>query len=121
MQNYRLKFGSFIHHDNGIFETIIDEDVELSEQMVQEFFDLILSIEPKLELCLINRKNNYSYSFKANMMLASSNIANHVAVVKYGKLPWPISKLLTPKFYRIGFFDDYYEAMLWLLKKNNPS
>lgn len=118
MKNYRLDFGTFIHHDNGVLEAIVDEDIELSEEMVNEFFNLIKSIDPKLKACLINRKNQYSYSFKANFMLASSNLVDYVAVLKYGRLPWPLRGIFTPKIYRLGFFDDYDEAMLWLLNKN---
>lgn len=117
MKSYRLNFGTFILHDNGVLEAIVDDNVEMTEEMVNEFFNLIKSIEPKLETCLINRKNKYSYSFKANLMLASSNLVNYVAVLKYGRLPWPIKDIFTPKIYRLGFFDDYDEAILWLLNK----
>jgi len=119
MKTYQLHFGSFIHHDNGILELIVDKDIEISEAMVNELFDLIKNIEPKIEMCLVNRKNSYSYSFKANLMLASSNLARYVAVLKHGRLPWPINGLFTPKFYRLGFFDNYEDATSWLLNKNS--
>ena len=115
MKSFQLHFGTFIHHDNGVFETIVNSDVELSEEMVNDYFALIKSIEPKITLVLVNRKNKYSYSFKANIMLASSNLPMHVAILKHGRLPWPVNGLFTPTFYRLGFFDNYDEATLWLL------
>lgn len=118
MKHYRLDFGTFIHHENGIFEAIVDDGIELSEEMVKEFFELIKSIEPKIKLCLVNRKNRYSYSFKANFMLASSKLADYVAVVKNDRRIWPVNKLFTPKFYGIAFFDNYNEAIFWLLEKD---
>ena len=121
MIQYKLSFGVLFHHDNGVLETLIDNGIELTEEMVNEFFNVIRSIEPKVELCLVNRKNAYSYTFKANMMLASSDLVKYVAVLKHGRLPWPLKGIFSPKLYRLGFFDDYDEAMSWLLEKNNKS
>ncbi|NOY66745.1 MAG: hypothetical protein GXP13_04965 [Gammaproteobacteria bacterium] len=116
MQEYKLKFARFIY-DDSILEIIIHADIEVTSSMVTEVFDLIKSIEPKISLILVNRINLYSYSFKANIMLATSKLADYVAVVKYGRLPWPLKGFLTPKFYRMAFFDERNTAIDWLNTK----
>ena len=68
---------------------------------------------------LMINKGSVPFIFKANLMLATSNLVDCVAVVKYGKRPWPVNKLFTPKLYRLGFFDSYEEAISWLLAKGN--
>lgn len=113
MQEYKHKFADFIF-DGGILEIIIHDKVEVTEAIVEEIFCLIKSIEPKISLVLINRINRYSYTFKANIMLATTKLADYVAVVKYGRSPWPLSSFFSPKFYRLAFFDDRSVAIDWL-------
>ena len=112
-----MDFLDFIHHDNGILEVIFHQDVELNESMTLEFLNHIESIQPKVSKLLVNRKNKYSYTFKATMMLAKTNIVQDVAVVKYGRLPWPLKGIATPKLYHLAFFDDYNEGFNWLTLK----
>jgi len=119
MKEYRLDFGRFIHHANGVLEAIIDEGYEITESMIREYFDLVKQIEPKVTACLINRKNNYSYSFEANVMLSSADIVDYVAVINYGKLPWPMKGMLMPENYELEFFNDYDAGMNWLEAKIN--
>jgi hypothetical protein len=116
MQEYTLDFGRFIYED-GIFESIINHDVEFDAPKVKEFFELIESIEPKPTLILVNRKNTYSLSFKANIMLATSQLVDYVAVLKYNRLPWPIKGVFFPKFYHLAFFDERNAAIEWLNSK----
>ncbi len=122
MKEYHISIGTFLHHDNGVLEIIIDAGVDVTPEMTTEFFTAVRAIEPRVRACLVNRKNTYSYTFKANMMLASAKVVDFVAVVKYKKRPWPLSGLFSPKFYSMGFFDEYDEAMQWLLDKlkNHP-
>lgn len=113
MQEYKLKFARFIC-DDSIPEIIIHADIEVTSSMVTEIFDLIKSIEPKISLIPVNRINLYSYSFKANIMLVTSKLADYVAVVNYGRLPWPLKGFLAPRFYRLAFFDERNSAINWL-------
>lgn len=50
-------------------------------------------------------------------MLARSKIPKDVAVVKYGRLPWPLKGFFTPKLYHLAFFDNRDEAINWLRLK----
>lgn len=113
MREFDLHFSHFIY-DDDIFEIIVHEDIEITELMVRELFELIESIDPKPSLILVNRKNIYSYTFKANIMLATTRIADRIAVLKYGRLPWPLKGILTPRFYRLAFFDERETAINWL-------
>jgi hypothetical protein len=67
---------------------------------------------------LVNRINKYSYSFKASKMLAAATGVDNIAIVKYGRLPWPLKDLFTPKFYHMAFFDDRDKAIDWLQTKS---
>ena len=117
MKKYNIDFCDFIHHDDGILEIIVHKNIEINETMTKEFFSFIESIEPKVTKFLVNRINKYSYTFKANLMLAKSKLAKDVAVVKYGRLPWPLKGFFTPKLYHLAFFDNCDEAVNWLRLK----
>lgn len=119
MEEYRLDFASFIYHDNGVFELIVDEGTKIEEQHVNQLFELIKSIEPKPENFLVNRKNSYSISFKASIMLSRTKLAKNLAIIKYGKLPWPLKGFFSPKFYHMAFFDDRESALNWLHLKQD--
>lgn len=114
MEEHRLDFGTFILHDNGILETVIDDGVELNEEKIKLFFSLIEELRPQPKLCLVNRKHKYSYTFKANMLLATSKLVDKVAIVKYGRMPWPLKGLFNPNLYSLAFFDDRDSAIAWL-------
>ena len=112
-----MDFLDFIHHDNGILEVIAHQDIEINEAMALEFLNFVENIQPKVSKALVNRINKYSYTFKATMILAKANVVQDVAVVKYGRLPWPLKGIATPKLYHLAFFDDYNEAINWLSLK----
>ena len=118
MKKYNLYFCDFIYHDDDIMEVIVHNNVEINESMAQEYFDFLKTIEPKPSKFLVNRINKYSYTFKANLKLATSKIPEDVAVVKYGRLPWPIKGFFTPKLYHLAFFDERDEAINWLRLKS---
>ena len=114
MKEYTLDFVDFIHHDNGILEAITHEDVEINGVMASEFLNFIENIQPKVSKVLVNRINKYSYTFKANLIFAKTKLSIDVAVVKYGRAPWPFKGVFFPKFYHLAFFDNLDEAMNWL-------
>ena len=118
MNSYNLDFCDFIHHDNGILELVVHEGMEVSGVMAQQTLDRIASIKPKVVLVLVNRKNKYSLSFKANLLFAASKLVEYLAVVNYGKKKWPMKGAFYPKFYRLAFFDNVPEATEWLLLKH---
>ena len=119
MKQYSLDFCDFVHHDNGILEIIVHEGVEITGEMAREFLDAISNMQPKVVAALVNRKNDYSYTFTANIILAKTNLVKYLAVVKYGKLKWPLNGAFSPKIYRIAFFNNIPEATEWLLLKLN--
>lgn len=118
MKEFKLDYGKFILHDDGIFEAIVNEGVELTEELVNQYLELVYSLKPVPGKMLVNRINKYSYSFKASRMLASAKGVNHVAIVKYGRLPWPIKGIFTPKLYGLAFFDERETAIEWLNSKS---
>jgi len=119
VKQYSLDFCDFFHHDNGILEIVAHEGIEVTADMAHEFLDTVNSIEPKVVAALVNRKNNYSYTFAADIIFAKSKVVKYLAIVKYGKFPWPLKGTFFPKFYSLAFFDNVDEAMKWLLLKIN--
>ena len=117
MKEYKMDFIDFIHHDNGILEAIAHKDIEINDAMASDFLNFIDNIQPKVSKVLVNRINNYSYTFKANLILANTKLSLDVAVVKYGRAPWPFKGVLFPKFYHLAFFDNRDEAINWLSVK----
>ena len=89
----------------------------ITADMAHEFLDTIRDIEPKVEAVLVNRKNTYSYTFGANIIFAKSNVVKYLAVVKYGRVEWPMKGSLFPKLFSISFFENVPEATEWLLLK----
>ena len=124
MKEYHLDFVDFYHHDNGILEVVVHKGIEITAEKAHQFLDAIAAIEPKVSCALVNRKNPYSYTFKANLILAASKTVENVAIVKYSRLKWPLKGIMFPKFYHMAFFDNYTEAMEWLgtkLKKREDA
>jgi len=119
LKQYSLDFCDFVHHENGVLEVIVHEGVEITSDMAHEFLGAIDNIEPKVVAALVNRKNNYSYTFSANFILAKANSVKYLAIVNYRKLMWPLKGAFFPKKYRIAFFDNTEEATEWLLFKLN--
>ena len=118
MRSSSLSFCDIEYH-NDIVEIIAHEGIEVNEAMAKEFLSFINNLEPKATKILVNRINKYSYSFKANLLFARSKVSADIAIVKYGKLPWPISGVFTPKFYHLAFFDQRLEAIDWLNSKTH--
>ena len=117
MKEYSLDFCNIIHHDNGILEVVVNDGVEVTAEMARQFVGKAVDIKPEVTAILVNRKYDYSYTFKANIILASSKNIECLAVVKYKKMGWPLKSFFFPKFYKLAFFDNTEEATEWLLKK----
>lgn len=117
MKKLQIDFCDFIYHDDGILEVIVKPDIEIDSVMAKEYLNFLESIEPTPSQFLVNRINKYSYTFKASLLLASAKVPQNVAVVKYGRLPWPLKGLFTPTLYRLAFFDERDAAINWLKSK----
>mgnify|MGYP000339053195 CR=1 FL=1 len=62
-------------------EVIVDEGIEINEALVNEFHDFLLQKLAAPFSLLINRKNSYSYTFKAQMAIGKLDEIKAMAVV----------------------------------------
>ncbi len=80
MKSYKLSFATIYILKNNLVEIIADEGVVMDEVEVDELHDFLLSNIDSPQLLLINKKYSYSYTFKAQTMLASLREIKAVAV-----------------------------------------
>ncbi len=78
----RLSFGCTINHlDNNIAEVIVDKGIELSIEMVEELDNYLDTHYSTQFALLVNKANRYSYSYEAQLCLASLDKQKAIAVL----------------------------------------
>lgn len=80
---YSLSFATIKVHDENIVEVIVNEDIEVSLEMVEEadlFFEQTFTGPIGI---LVNKINLYTYSFEAQLTIASHADIKGMAVVQY--------------------------------------
>jgi len=83
MQVHELPFTKIILLSDSIAEVIINEGVELDEAMVEQYHEFLLKHLSAPFSLLINKINSYSYSFAAQLNLATLKEIKAMAVVTY--------------------------------------
>ena len=81
MKSYKLAFGTIIVINNNLAEVIVDEGVEMTEALVNEYHNFLLQNLVAPFLLLINRKYSYSYTFKAQRLIGKLKEIKAIAVV----------------------------------------
>lgn len=80
---HKLSFATISVLNENIVEIIIDEGVEVSMEMIEEcdgFFQQHLTSNFAM---LVNKINNYKFSFEAKMSMASQENLSAIAVIVY--------------------------------------
>jgi hypothetical protein len=80
---HRLSFGFYNVMANNIVEVTADEGIEVTLEMVEESVEFIDQHVKGNFALLINRINNYSYSYEAQLSIASHENLKGVAFVCY--------------------------------------
>jgi hypothetical protein len=89
--------------DENIAEIIVNKSVEISIEMVEEY-DEFLSTHFSSDFgLLINKINEYNYSFEAKLSIASNENLKVMAVVNYSNE----SEELTQKIKNLRAIDDW--------------
>jgi len=83
MEIYRLSFCIIHKHSDNIAEVIIDRDIEVKIEMVEEFDIFLSNIFQQDFGVLVNKINQYSYAFDAQLMLVSLETMRAIATVNY--------------------------------------
>ena len=100
---YELSFCSINMLDENIAEIIVNKSVEISIEMVEEY-DEFLSTHFSSDFgLLINKINDYNYSFEAKLSIASNEHLKVMAVVNYSNE----SEELTQKIKNLRAVDDW--------------
>ena len=121
MDLHELSFAKIIILRDDIAEVIVNEGVEMTLKMVDEYHDFLLSHMRAPFSLLVNKINAYTYDFEAQEKLATLKEINVMAVVAY-KLQTEISTEAVATFPReikwnLKMFSNRDEAYAWLVYK----
>jgi len=100
---HRLSFAYFNIISDNIVEVIADDGIEITLEMVEESHEFISAHFFEPFGMLINRVNNYSYSFEAQLSIASYEHLTAIAFVYYSNE----SKIISEKLSHIRTLDDW--------------
>ena len=123
MTKFKLSFCEIILLEKDIAEVIVDDGVEINLSMVEEYHTFLLDKMAHPFSLLINKKNSYSYTFEAQLQLATLTQINVMAVVAYTKISEISTKNLVSlpreKLWQLEIFNDRELALAWLHNKHN--
>ncbi|QBY04690.1 hypothetical protein E2K93_09935 [Thalassotalea sp. HSM 43] len=80
---FQMSFGVINLLSDHLAEVIIDEGVVMSLEMCEEYDEFLLNMFDRPFGLLINKLNNYSYTFEAKLHIASLEFLKVMAVVHY--------------------------------------
>jgi len=119
MKVHELSFSKIKLLSDSVAEVIINEGIEIDETMVDQYHEfLLLHLTPPFSL-LINKINSYTYSFGAQLKLATLKEINAMAVVTYNRAAEIATHNLATSIPRevewnIKVFSDRDKALDWL-------
>jgi len=118
MTIHRLSFGEITILKPNLAEVIIDKDIEMDIEMVGEYHRFLLAhLEHPFNL-LINKRNQYTYTFEAQQHIGTLSQINLMAVVAYNSITAMSTSCLiaipraTP--WNIQLFKEREPALDWL-------
>jgi len=121
MTTHTLSFGTITLLQKDIAEVIINEGVEMDLEIVETYHQFLLEKMPESFSLLINKKNSYTYSFEAQLHLATLTQINSMAVLVYNSISAAATKNLAtiPRItpWKIEVFSEREKAMKWLQAK----
>jgi hypothetical protein len=106
---------------DNLAEVIINQGVEMTGDMVDEYHDFLRSHLVAPFSLLVNKVNAYSYDFDAQKKLATIPEIERMAVVAYKPSTVNVTELLTKlpreREWKLKIFAERDAALAWL---NNP-
>ena len=118
MNVYNLSFGPIIVINPNLVEVIVNHGVVFGELEVDEFHDFILTNFDAPISLLVNKKNDYSYTFEAQ-----KNVGNIKEIKAIAFLSTTLSGLMIYKTMNninakekeaVKMFNDRTGALIWL-------
>ena len=119
MELHVLKFAKIILLRHDIAEVVIDENIVMNLAMVNEYHSFLISHLSAPFSLLINKINEYSYEFQAQLAIGNLPQIHAMAVVTYTRKSEITTHLLTTttprkKEWNISLFSQRSLALEWL-------
>ena len=117
MSAIHLNFARSIYHDNGIFEVIPDQGIEVTAQHIDEIRRAIEDLDNNVGI-LINKGNEYSHTFEAIQAIRELCKTCRIAMYAPTKMSQRTTTTVlgnTLNYDSVGIFDQRQEAIIWLL------
>lgn len=104
---------------NNIVEVIPNRGIEITPEMMTEFFDYLSAQNIYTDISiLLNKVASYSYKFETLVSFSQESRVKNIAVVSYDKLSTSTSLFMRQSFNRSGksieIFHSRDEALVWL-------
>lgn len=123
MESYHLPFAEVIIIRADIAEIIINEGIEMDISMVKKYHEFLLAHLLAPFSLLINKINSYTYTFDAQLELATLEEINAMAVVSYNNgtstTTHYLSTLPRKVEWNLSQFTNRIEALRWLEDEQN--
>lgn len=100
---HRLSFAYFNILSDNIVEVVVDENIEMTLEMVEECHQFIHTHFQESFAMLINRVNNYSYTYEAKLSIAAYENLTAMAFVYYSEE----SKKIAENLLALRVFDQW--------------
>lgn len=100
---HRLSFADFNLLSDDIVEVVVDEGVEMTLEMVEECHQFMDSRFQDRFGMLINRVNNYTYTYEAKLSIAAYEHLAAMAFVYYSQ----DSKDITEQLFKVRLLDQW--------------
>lgn len=118
LTTHRLSFGNITVINKDIAEIILDEGIEISLDMIAEFWQFV-DVNMKEEISLIlNKTAPFSYKFDALMSLSETQKLKSIAVISYDQLSTTTAEYMRTAFNKSGknieIFESKEAALHWL-------
>jgi len=82
---YNLSFAQFTIHSDNILEMLVNDDTEVTLEMIAESDRFITEYFPNNFVLLINSINNYTYSYEAQLCIGSHENLTGIAFLYYSQ------------------------------------
>ena len=85
MQTHQLSFAKINCLNEYIAEVIVDQSVEITLEMSEEYDKVLTLLFPTNFALLINKINDYRFAYEAKLTMASHSNLKAIAVITYNK------------------------------------
>lgn len=118
MKTTNLRSGKIITLTDKISEIVIDQGVEMNDDLVEEMHDYFVGHKQETTGLLVNKKNEYAYTFSAQAKIGDLPHIKAIAIICYRQSSRITSELIAklPRKHPWNFkiFDNYEDGLEWL-------